>query len=150
MTTLTQKTKYALKALFYLARNAQQDPQNPALIADIAQAENIPRKFLEVILLELKHNGILQSRKGKGGGYWLAKSPKDLYLGHIIRIFEGPLAPILCVSKRHYQACQDCPEPDYCQVRYVMLQVKLAVLEVLDKTSLDAIQTTAEFPIRLL
>ncbi len=149
MTSLTQKTKYALKALFYLARKDQQEPKSPALIADIASSENIPRKFLEVILLELKHNGVLQSRKGKGGGYWLSKAPEELYVGPIIRIFEGPLAPILCVSKRHYQPCSDCEDVEHCSVRQVMFKVKLAILDVLDKTSLRDVLSSSESPIIL-
>ncbi|MEZ4632081.1 MAG: Rrf2 family transcriptional regulator [Deinococcales bacterium] len=151
MTSLTQKSKYALKALFYLSRHYQPDQgvQTPVLIAELAEAEHIPRKFLEVILLELKHATLLQSRKGKGGGYWLSKKPQDIYLGHVIRIFEGPIAPIACVSKRHFEACQDCDDIDYCQVRYVMLKVKLAVLDILDKTSLADVLNADDLPIML-
>lgn len=146
MATLTQKAKYALKALVHLARAYQ---QGPVLISTIAETEHIPRKFLQGILLELKYSGYLQSRKGRGGGYWLVRDPADVYLGHVMRIFEGPLAPIACVSKRSYARCKDCDDEATCEVRRAMLDVKLATLNVLDNTSVaDAIARRNE-PIEL-
>jgi Rrf2 family protein len=102
---LSHKAKYGLKAAFYLARHYE---LGPVLISDLATAEYIPKKFLEHILLELKKHGILYSRMGKGGGYSLAKSPDKIYLGQIIRVLDGPLAPVQCVSKSAYVRCVEC------------------------------------------
>ncbi len=132
MITLTQKAKYALKALVFLAKARE---SGPVLITRIAESEGIPRKFLELILLELKNNGVLQSKKGRGGGYWLARPPEDIYLGHVIRIFEGALAPLPCASKRYYRRCEECADEATCEVRAVMLEVKQVTLRVLDTTS---------------
>ncbi len=133
MISLTQKAKYALKALVFLAKEYE---QGPVLITRIAESEGISRKFLELILLELKNHGVLQSKKGRGGGYWLARPPEDIYLGHVIRIFEGALAPLPCASKRYYRRCEECADEATCEVRAVMLEVKAATLRVLDTTSL--------------
>lgn len=133
MISLTQKAKCALKALVFLAKEYE---QGPVLIARIAESEGISRKFLELILLELKNHGVLQSKKGRGGGYWLARPPEDIYLGHVIRIFEGALAPLPCASKRYYRRCEECADEATCEVRAVMLEVKAATLRVLDTTSL--------------
>ena len=132
MITLTQKAKYALKALVFLAKARESEP---VLITKIAESEGIPRKFLELILLELKNSGVLQSKKGRGGGYWLARPPEDIYLGHVIRIFEGALAPLPCASKRYYRRCEECADEATCEVRAVMLEVKQVTLRVLDTTS---------------
>lgn len=146
MVALTQKAKYALKALAHLGRAYD---GGPVLIANIAEAERIPRKFLEGILLELKRHGFLQSRKGRGGGYWLSRPPDEVYLGAVIRIFEGPLAPIPCVSKRYYAPCQDCRDEADCEVRRVMLDVKRSILAVLDRTSVADMLAREGEPIRL-
>lgn len=143
MLSLTQKAKYALKALVFLAKEYE---NGPVLITRIAESENTSRKFLELILLELKNQGVLQSRKGRGGGYWLARPPEDIYLGHVIRIFEGALAPLPCASKRYYRRCEECQDEATCEVRAVMLEVKVALLKVLDTTSLrDALQLRQPF-----
>lgn len=141
MITLTQKAKYALKALVFLAKAYE---SGPVLINRIAESEGISRKFLELILLELKNNGVLQSKKGRGGGYWLAQPPEDIYLGHVIRIFEGALAPLPCASKRYYRRCE-CADEATCEVRAVMLKVKAATLRVLDTTTVrDMVSNPAE------
>lgn len=134
MISLTQKAKYALKALVYLAKEYE---KGPVLITKIAESENISRKFLELILLELKNHGVLQSKKGRGGGYWLARPPEDIYLGAVIRVFEGALAPLPCASKRYYRRCEECTDEATCEVRAVMLEVKKVTLKVLDTTSLQ-------------
>ena len=134
MISLTQKAKYALKALVFLAKH---HGRGPVLITTIAESEGISRKFLELILLELKRHGVLQSKKGRGGGYWLAQPPEDVYLGRVIRIFEGALAPLPCASKRYYRRCEECRDEATCEVRAVMLEVKAATLRVLDTTSLQ-------------
>lgn len=130
---LSQKSKYALKASIALAREFG---QGPMLISDIAQTEQIPRKFLELILLELRNKGILQSRKGKGGGYFLARAPGHVTLGEILRVVEGPLAPIPCVSKTAYMECRDCRDEKTCGVRMVMKEVRDATARILDSTTL--------------
>ena len=105
-------------------------------IADLAREEHIPAKFLELILLVLKHQGILQSRKGKGGGYLLGRDPKDIYLGQIVRMFDGPLAPVPCASQTAYVPCADCPNEAVCGVHLAMKAVRDATARVLDGTSL--------------
>jgi Rrf2 family protein len=133
MTTLSRKARYALRALYALAGN---EAGGPMLIADLAERENIPRKFLEAILLELKNTGMLRSKKGKGGGYVLAKNPADVTLGEIIRIIDGPLAPIPCVSERGYAPCEECIDEASCGTRLVMKQVRDAIAKILDNTTL--------------
>ncbi len=143
MISLSQKAKYALKALVYLAKEYE---HGPVLITKIAESEHISRKFLELILLELKNQGVLHSKKGRGGGYWLARPPENIYLGHVIRIFEGALAPLPCASKRYYRRCEECRDEATCEVRAVMLEVKNALLSVLDTTSLrDTLQLRRPF-----
>src|SRR5258708_19456051 len=117
---LSKKSKYALKALLVLAKEYG---QGPVLISDVAQREGIPRKFLELILLELKNQGILQSKKGKGGGYFLARSPQTVSIGHVVRIMEGPLALLPCVSRTSYMRCRESPDERTCVLTIVMKHV---------------------------
>ena len=126
---LSKKTKYELKALSYLAK---QDQHVPVLISDISESENISKKFLESILLTLKKNGILASKKGKGGGYYLLKSPKDIKISTIIRLLEGPIAMLPCVSLNFYEKCADCNEKK-CGINKVMIEVRDNTLAILDK-----------------
>jgi Rrf2 family protein len=133
MTTLSRKGRYALRALYALAGREEGAPM---LIADLAAQENIPRKFLEAILLELKNAGILRSKKGKGGGYVLAKSPTEIVLGDVIRVIDGPVAPIPCVSERAYARCEECSDEATCGTRLVMKQVRDAIVQILDNTTL--------------
>ena len=130
---LSKKSKYALKALTILAKEYG---QGPVLISDIAQREDISRKFLEIILLELKNAGMLQSRKGKGGGYSLGRPPRQISLGHVIRVLDGPLAPLPCVSKTAYVRCRECRDERTCGIRMVMKQVRDATAQILDSTTL--------------
>jgi Rrf2 family protein len=130
---ISKKTKYGLKALLYLAR---QYDQGPILIADLAREENMPKKFLEAILLALKNNGILQSKKGKGGGYYLGRHPKTITFGQAIRIMEGPLAPVPCVSESSYAHCTECENEVTCGIRLVMKDVRDSMAAILDGTSL--------------
>ena len=130
---LSKKSKYALKALTILAKEYG---QGPVLISDIAQREDISRKFLEIILLELKNAGILQSRKGKGGGYSLVRHPRQISLGHVIRVLDGPLAPLPCVSRTAYVRCRECRDERTCGIRMVMKQVRDATAQILDSTTL--------------
>jgi Rrf2 family protein len=130
---LSRKTKYAIKALQHLAVHGL---QSPVLIQDIAEARNIPHKFLELILLELKKQGLVASRKGKGGGYLLAKDPETIGIGDLIRIMEGSLAPVSCVSQRAYAPCEECGDEAVCGIRSVMLEVRDAMAGVLDQVTL--------------
>jgi Rrf2 family protein len=134
---LSRKAKYAIKALLALADNEHEEPMR---IADLARTEQIPPKFLELILLGLKNHGILQSRKGKGGGYLLARDPGEIYLGQIVRLFDGPLAPVPCASQTAYVPCADCRNEAVCGVHLAMKEVRDATARILDGTSLAALQ----------
>ncbi len=131
---LTNKTRYAIKALLALAQRGDGEPVG---IADLAESEGIPKKFLELILLELKNIGILQSKKGKGGGYFLARPPREVMLGQVVRMIDGPLAPIPCVSRTAYRRCDDCRDETTCGLRLVMKDVRDAIADILDSTSLQ-------------
>jgi Rrf2 family protein len=130
---ISKKTKYALKALIALAG---QPSGQPMLIADLARTENIPKKFLEFILLSLRKGGILQSRIGKGGGYYLSLPPAKVTIGMIVRILEGDLAPVPCLSETNYAHCEECQDEMTCGIRLVMTDVNKALAEVLDSLSL--------------
>jgi Rrf2 family protein len=130
---LSSKAKYGLKAMVHLGRR---EGTGPALIADIAGAERIPKKFLDAILLELKNSGLLSSKKGKGGGYVLARPSGRITAGDIIRVLDGPLAPVPCVSRTAYRPCDDCADETACTVRAVMQDVRDAMAAILDNTSL--------------
>ena len=134
---LSKRSKYAIKALLALADHQRGEPVR---IADLAHEEQIPPKFLELILLGLKNQGILQSRKGKGGGYLLARDPADIYLGQIVRMFDGPLAPVPCASQTAYVACADCPNEAVCGVHLAMKAVRDATAKVLDGTSIASLR----------
>jgi len=133
---LSKKTKYGLQALLILARDYG---TGPLLIADLAEKEQIPKKFLELILLQLKNAGILGSRKGKGGGYFLAKDPAQITMGDAMRVLEGPLAPVPCVSESAYQKCDECQDENSCGIRLVMKDVRDAMVEILDHASLKEV-----------
>lgn len=138
---LTNKTRYALKALIALAANQEQETMS---IAEIAEREGIPRKFLELILLELKNLGLLQSKRGKAGGYALAKAPSAITLGHVVRVIEGPLAPVPCVSQTAYRKCDDCLNEEACGLRLVMKDVRDAIANILDATTLSDVLARME------
>lgn len=106
------------------------------LIADLASSENIPKKFLEFILLSLRKGGILQSRIGKGGGYYLSLPPAKVSIGMIVRILEGDLAPVPCLSITNYAHCEECRDEMTCGIRLVMADVNKALADVLDSLSL--------------
>lgn len=133
---LSKKAKYALKAVLYLTKHDSRYIQ----IGEIAISERMPQKFLEAILLELKKQGFLDSQRGKNGGYSLAKSPKDISIGDIVRYIDGGLAPVACVSKLYYEKCKECTDETTCEIRKAMKKVRDAIVEVMDRTSLlDAI-----------
>lgn len=135
---LTSKTKYALQALSHLARHRD---EGPILIAELARAEHIPQKYLERILLDLKRRGILQSRKGRGGGYQLNRAPADITIAEVVRLMDGPLAPVPCVSQTAYGHCVECHDERHCGIRAVMKEVRDAIADVLEHASLaDLVQ----------
>ncbi|MET1026716.1 MAG: Rrf2 family transcriptional regulator [Dongiaceae bacterium] len=130
---LSQKAKYAMRALLYLA---QAEPEAPVLIGDIAEKQQVPRKFLELILLELKRHGMVRSYRGKNGGYTLARPAGEIFFGHVIRTIDGPLAQLPCASKTAYRRCEDCQDEATCSIRKVLRQVRDASSRILDHTSL--------------
>ncbi len=130
---LSKKTKYGLKALSYLAKQPQQEP---VLISDISASENISKKFLESILLTLKKSGILSSKKGQGGGYYLLKKPKEIKISSVIRILEGPIAMLPCVSLNYYEKCDDCKNEELCSLNILMAEVRDSTLKILENKTL--------------
>jgi Rrf2 family protein len=130
---LSQKCKYALQALLVLAR---EKGDGLLLVSDIAERENLPKKFLEAILLELNRNGLVRSRRGRGGGYALAKPADLITFGQVVRIMDGPLAPLSCVSVNYYRRCDDCKDEQSCAIRKVMRRVRDAIADEMDGTSL--------------
>lgn len=133
---LSMRTKYALKALIFLAKAKN---QGPVLIGDIAESQKLPRKFLEQILLELKNLRVLKSKQGKGGGYLLAKEPSQIQMGHIVRVFNGPLALVPCVSVTAFEKCEECLDFTHCGVRRVMKKVRDVTADILDGTTLETL-----------
>ncbi len=130
---LSKKTKYGIKAIVYLAK---QKDRTPVQIATISNEESISLKFLESILLTLRKNGVLGSKKGKGGGYYLLKDPKDINMANVMRVLEGPIAMVPCVSLNFYERCDDCPDENACAVHGLMAQVRDSSLEIFRNTTL--------------
>jgi Rrf2 family protein len=131
---LSKKTKYGIKALTYLAR---QENKTPVSIAVISQSENISLKFLESILLTLRKNGLLGSKKGKGGGYYLLKEPNEIQMAAVMRILEGPISMVPCVSLNFYEKCDDCPDENACAVHKLMAQLRDSSLKIFKNTTLS-------------
>jgi Rrf2 family protein len=129
---MTMKAKYALKALGCLAARGV---EQPLLISEIAEREGIPRKFLELILNELKQHGFLRSKKGRGGGYLLAKEPGRITIAAVLRVLEGPIAPVPCLSKTAYRRCEGCRDEGSCSLRRVLKDAYEASVEVLERTT---------------
>jgi Rrf2 family protein len=133
---LTKKSKYGLKALLILAAHAG---EGPVLVADLAEHERIPKKFLETILLDLKRHGLLQSKKGKGGGYFLRRAPDEITVGQVVRLLDGPLALVPCASQTAYVPCDDCLDEERCGIRLAMKEVRDATARILDHTTLASL-----------
>ena len=137
---ISQKARYALKALVALAR-----AENSMMIAEIAVQERIPRKFLEQILLDLKHHGIVASRRGRFGGYGLLMPPDQITFGRVLRIIDGPIAQIPCLSRIAYRKCEDCRSEQNCEIRRVFARVAEAARDVLDRSTLaEAVAAEAD------
>ncbi|GAB2523404.1 RrF2 family transcriptional regulator [Spirosoma aerophilum] len=134
---ISKKAKYAIKALKVLT---EEYGKGPVLISYISAKENIPKKFLEAILLELRNHGILQSQKGKGGGYLLRVDPGRVNLAQVLRVIDGPIAPTPCVSFNFYVKCDDCNDEVTCALRPIMERVRDANLGVYENTTLLSFQ----------
>ncbi|MBN1146064.1 MAG: Rrf2 family transcriptional regulator [Anaerolineales bacterium] len=134
---LSKRGEYGLRAMIDLATALKWQSNNGEVvqIKEIAQRQRIPAKFLEQILLTLKNAGLLHSRMGAGGGYYLGKPANEISLGQIVRVLDGPLAPVRCVSQMAYESC-GCPDEQHCGLRLVMLDVRNAIADILDNTTL--------------
>lgn len=137
---LSSRGKYATRAMLDLSLHYE---EGPVQIHDIAQRQNIPVKYLEQILLLMKRFGFVQSRKGPGGGYFLAKPPSEITLGAVVRALEGPLAPISCVSVSGYMEC-GCPDPETCGLRVAWKEARDALAAVLDNTTFAELRSRHE------
>ncbi|MDD3457871.1 MAG: Rrf2 family transcriptional regulator [Weeksellaceae bacterium] len=131
---LTKRAKYGLKAMKYLA---EQPTASPVLISEISEQENIPFKFLQGILLSLKRHGFLDSKKGKGGGYFLKIPADQINMASLFRVLDGPIALVPCVSMNYYQRCDDCPDEEICSVNRLMAQVRDRTLKLLENETLE-------------
>jgi Rrf2 family protein len=130
---LSKKCKYAIHALVYLAEHREEGPIH---IQDISTSQKIPKKFLETILLELKNAKILHSKKGKGGGYYLHKKPEDVNLMDVIRIMDGAIAMLPCVSLNYYEPCDECVDEKNCGIRLALIKVRDETLRILSGSTL--------------
>jgi len=133
---ISKKTKYAIKALLALARKKDKSPMT---ISEIAKQEKISKKFLETILLDMRRQGILKSKIGIGGGYYLLMKPKDIVLARLLRNIDGPIALLPCVSLNFYERCDDCKDEVTCGIRKTFIEVRDATLKILSETTLEDI-----------
>jgi Rrf2 family protein len=134
---LSKKSKYAINALLYITRHTGEG--RPILAAEIAQAENIPHKFLEAILLDMKNAGILRSKRGRHGGYFLKMQPEEINLITVMRLFDGPIALLPCVSLNYYERCDECQDETTCGIRTVFLSIRDFTLDTLRMNTLAVI-----------
>lgn len=134
MLTLSKKTRYAIIALVKLSKEYG---KGPVLISEIAESEQLPQRFLENILLELKKMGVLGSKLGKTGGYFLIRKPSEVALDEVVRHFEGSIAMLYCISEKSYQPCEFCKREDDCKIRLVFKEIRENTLSVLTKTTLE-------------
>jgi Rrf2 family protein len=130
---LSQRTRYALRALLHLA---DRHGAGPVQLSEIVREQNIPAKFLTVILSELKRAGMVDTLRGKEGGYWLAKPPEQITYGDIVRLTRGSLALLPCASRLNHKACENCVDEEVCRIRSVMLSVRDETANILDRISL--------------
>ena len=131
---LSKKTKYAFHALSFLGKR---EDKNPVLISDVAKKTGVPQKFLESILLDLRKAGILNSKMGKGGGYYLLKDAHDVLLSDVIRMFNGPIALLPCASINYYEPCHECSNEVACGLNRMMIEVRDETLKILENKSLQ-------------
>jgi Rrf2 family protein len=133
---MSKKTKYAINALVYLAKAYR---EGPVMIGQIAKSERIPHKFLENILLVLRNAGILNSKKGRGGGYYLRKPPEEVHIAEVMRLFDGPIALLPCVSFNYYERCEECKDEAACGIRDVFIGVRDETVRRLKEATLSDI-----------
>lgn len=133
---ISKKTKYAINALIYLAKHREEGAIG---IGTVAEKENIPRKFLEAILLDLKNAGVLGSKKGPGGGYYLLKEPEEVNLAEVMRIFDGAIALLPCVTYKYYERCEECKDEETCGIRDAFLELRNKTVEMLKANTLEDI-----------
>ena len=133
---LSKKAKYAINALVKLAREYE---KGPVLIKDISRSENIPQKFLEAILRELKSTGILSSKMGKGGGYYLIEDPEEVNLASVVRLFDGAIGMLPCVTYLYYEPCDECKDEETCGIRSIFKEVRDETVNLLKKATLAEI-----------
>jgi Rrf2 family protein len=141
---ITQKMKYALKALLALADEAARSTPEALTIEAIAKRADAPKRFLEHILLELRNAGVVTSTRGRTGGYSLFKKPSDISISEMLRLIDGPIAPLACLSRRAYQRCEDCTDEAACRIRKVFAEVFYTYLLIIDSLTLaDMLQSGA-------
>lgn len=133
---LSKKSKYAIHALVYLA---ERYGEGPVQIGEIAEKQNIPKKFLEAILLELRNAKILHSKKGKGGGYYLYRKPEEVNLTEVIRLMNGAIAMLPCVSLHYYESCEECIDEKHCTIRTTFMSVRDETLRILTESNLGVL-----------
>ena len=138
---ISKKTKYALNALVYLSRHYN---KGPVLIGEIAREQHISQKFLEAILLDLKNAGILNSKKGRGGGYYLIKSPDEVNIADVLRLFDGAIALLPCVTHKYYERCEECRDEATCGIRDVFQEVRNETVNILKRSTLSQIMAREE------
>jgi Rrf2 family protein len=134
---LSKKCKYAIHALVHMAK----EPTEKYLIKDISETCNIPKKFLEAILLDMKRAGFLGSKQGKGGGYFLRLKPSEINLTDVIRLFDGAIAAVPCASLKFYDSCAECEDEETCTVRHTFIQVRKSMIEMLKSSTLEDMVT---------
>tara|TARA_B100000378_G_C17706783_1_gene293636 strand:- start:39 stop:485 length:447 start_codon:yes stop_codon:yes gene_type:complete len=144
---LSKKSKYAINALVYLAR-MQQKGVNKVQIQEIANHQSLPKKFLESILLDLKNLGILGSKMGRGGGYYLNRLPEDVNLAEVHRHFDGAIGMLPCVTYQYYEKCEECKDEKTCGIRQALLEVRNSTVEILKKNTLQKILEIEDEAIR--
>ncbi len=132
---ISKKCKYAIHALVHMGK----DPHGKFLIKDISQSCNIPKKFLEAILLDLKRAGMLGSKQGKGGGYFLRRAPSEVNLAEVVRLFDGAIAAVPCATYKFYESCAECEDEETCSVRDAFLQIRNATVELLKGDTLEGL-----------
>ena len=133
---ITQKMKYALKALLTLADEAAQPAPQALTIEEIARRSGTPKRFLEHILLEIRNAGVIASTRGRAGGYSLVAAPRDISISEMLRLIDGPIAPLPCLSRRSYQRCEDCTDEASCRIRKVFAEVFWSYLLIIDSLTL--------------
>lgn len=134
---ITQKMKYALKALLVLADEAARPQPQALTIEEIAKRASTPKRFLEHILLEIRNAGVIASTRGRSGGYTLIRPPAEVALSELLRLIDGPIAPLPCLSRRAYQRCEDCTNEASCRIRKVFAEVFWSYLVIIDSLTLD-------------